>query len=212
MGANGYNFCVTHRLRKSLIATVVAFSVVSTGAALVRASANDPSPPTTVADAPTTTTEAPRVTTTTIKPADIKLPRRRVQIAYVRVVLKEQQAYFYNSKRKLIAKLPVSTGLDGSTPVGTFKVFSRSRNTFYTPRPQEKMHFMTRFTVGRNGGNIGFHGIPYVISKQGRIPFPTPLGIAPSSHGCIRMLDAHAEWVFKNLPNGATVTVTRSRR
>jgi lipoprotein-anchoring transpeptidase ErfK/SrfK len=195
-----------------VIATFVAFAVVSTGAALVHASSDDPSSTTTVAGSPTTTVEVPRITTTTIKPADIKLPRRRVQIAFVRVVLNEQQAYFYNKKRKLIAKLPVSTGLDGSTPIGTFKVFSRSKNTFYTERPQEKMHFMTRFTVGRNGGNIGFHGIPYVISKQGRIPFPTPLGVAPSSHGCIRMLDAHAEWVFNNLPRGATVTVTRSRR
>lgn len=195
---------------------MLAFAVVSTGAALVQASSgnpstNDPSSSTTV-PAETTTTEAPRVTTTTIKPADIKLPRRRVQIAFVRVVLNEQQAYFYNKKRKLIAKLPVSTGLGGSTPVGTFKVFSRSARTFYTPRPAEKMHFMTRFTVGRNGGNIGFHGIPFVVTKQGKVPFPTPLGIAPSSHGCVRMLDAHAEWVFRNLPHGATVTVTRSRR
>jgi hypothetical protein len=147
-----------------------------------------------------------------VKPSRIKLPRRKVSIAYARIVLDEQQAYFFNNKRKLIAKLPVSTGLEGSTPIGRFKVFSRSAQTFYIPRPQEKMKYMTRFTIGRNGGNIGFHGIPYVATKKGTLRFPTPLGIAPSSHGCIRMLDSHARWVFNNLPQGATVTVVKSRR
>lgn len=206
-----YSFSVSPRSRRSILAVVLALSTVTTGAALVQASATDPVSDTTVADSTTTTVEN-SATTTTIKPSRIKLPRRNVSIAYARVVLDEQQAYFYNSRRKLIAKLPVSTGLDKSTPIGRFKVFSRSAQTFYTERPQEKMKFMTRFTVGRNGGNIGFHGIPYVISKQGKVRFPTPLGIAPSSHGCIRMLDTHAEWVFRNLPTGATVTVMRSRR
>ena len=199
------------RIRTAAIALVSAGAVLASGAALVRASTDDSTttlaPPTTTINAPTTLSQpAP------VKPSRIKLPRRKVSIAYARVVLDEQQAYFYNSNRKLIAKLPVSTGLDGSTPVGRFKVFSRSAQTFYLPRPQEKMKFMTRFTVGREGGNIGFHGIPYVVTKQGNVRFPTPLGIAPSSHGCIRMLDSHAQWVFENLPQGATVSVVESRR
>jgi lipoprotein-anchoring transpeptidase ErfK/SrfK len=202
---------VSSRIRTAAIALVTAGAVLASGAALVRASTDDSTttlaPPDTTIDAPTTLSQpAP------VKPSRIKLPRRKVSIAYARVVLDEQQAYFYNSNRKLIAKLPVSTGLDSTTPVGRFKVFSRSAQTFYLPRPQEKMKFMTRFTVGREGGNIGFHGIPYVVTKKGNVRFPTPLGIAPSSHGCIRMLDSHAQWVFENLPQGATVSVVESRR
>lgn len=195
------------------MASFLALSVLASGAAIVRASVESTIPADTVPQTAVTTpatTVAP--VTKSIKPSRIKLPRRKVALAYARIVLDEQQAYFYNSKRKLVAKLPVSTGLDGSTPTGRFRVFSRSAQTFYTPRPQEKMKFMTRFTVGRNGGNIGFHGIPYVESKRGKVRFPTPLGLAPSSHGCIRMLDSHAEWVFRNLPQGATVTVMKSRR
>lgn len=199
------------RIRKAALALLTAAAVLASGTALVRASTDDSTttiaPPDTSVDAPVALSEpAP------VKPSRIRLPRRKVSIAYARVVLDEQQAYFYNDKRKLIAKLPVSTGLDGSTPTGRFKVFSRSAQTFYIPRPQEKMKFMTRFTVGRNGGNIGFHGIPYVVTKKGNVRFPTPLGIAPSSHGCIRMLDSHAQWVFDNLPRGATVSVVESRR
>lgn len=202
---------MSSRIRKAALALLTAATVLASGTALVRASTDDSTttiaPPDTSVDAPVALSEpAP------VKPSRIRLPRRKVSIAYARVVLDEQQAYFYNDKRKLIAKLPVSTGLDGSTPTGRFKVFSRSAQTFYIPRPQEKMKFMTRFTVGRNGGNIGFHGIPYVVTKKGNVRFPTPLGIAPSSHGCIRMLDSHAQWVFENLPHGATVSVVESRR
>lgn len=195
--------------RFSVIAVVATLLGVSS-AALVRAQEQDST--TSTSEVPETTVEIPTTTTTVVKPSKIKLPRKKVTIAFARIVLDEQQAYFYNEKRKLIAKLPVSTGLDNSTPVGKFKVFSRSAQTFYAPRPKEKMRYMTRFTIGEEGGNIGFHGIPYMVSKKGNIRFPTPLGVAPSSHGCVRMLDSHAKWVFENMPRGATVSVVESRR
>lgn len=195
--------------RFSVIAVAVTLCGVF-GPTLVRAQEQDSTTPT--SQAPETTAEIPTTTTTVVKPSQIKLPRKKVTIAFARIVLDEQQAYFYNERRKLIAKLPVSTGLDNSTPVGKFKVFSRSAQTFYAPRPREKMRYMTRFTIGEEGGNIGFHGIPYMVSKKGNIRFPTPLGVAPSSHGCVRMLDSHAKWVFENMPRGATVSVVESRR
>jgi len=202
---------VSSRVRKVALASLSACAVVVSGTALVRAATDDITATTTV---PNILIEAPTAqpVLAPVDPSRIKLPRRTVSIAYARIVLDEQQAYFYNNKRKLIAQLPVSTGLDGSTPTGRFQVFSRSAQTFFIPRPQEKMKFMTRFTVGKNGGNIGFHGIPYITTRNGNVQFPTPLGIAPSSHGCIRMLDSHAEWVFDNLPRGATVSVVASRR
>lgn len=162
---------------------------------------------------PTTTVEETTTSTTTTTLPPVSPPqRRRVNIAFARVVLDEQRAYFYNANRRLIATLPVSTGVDDQTPVGVFKVFSKSAETFYTPNPRERMRFMTRFTVGREGGNIGFHGIPYRVTKSGETPFYTPLGIAPSSHGCIRMRVSDAKWVFQNMAIGSTVAVLRSRR
>lgn len=199
-----------HVFRRFSVIAVAATLCGVFGASLVRAQEQDST--TSTVEIPETTVEIPTTTTTLVKPSHIKLPRKKVTIAYARIVLDEQQAYFFNEKRKLIAKLPVSTGLDNSTPVGKFKVFSRSAQTFYAPRPKEKMRYMTRFTVGEEGGNIGFHGIPYMVSKKGNIRFPTPLGVAPSSHGCVRMLDSHAKWVFENMPRGATVSVVESRR
>ena len=185
-------------LAATLIASVAVPSV---------ASATDDTTPT----IPTTTVEDTTTTTSTLPPVSPP-QRRRINIAFARVVLDEQRAYFYNSSRRLIATLPVSTGVDDQTPLGVFKVFSKSAETFYTPNPRERMRFMTRFTIGREGGNIGFHGIPYRVTKSGEVPFYTPLGLAPSSHGCIRMRVADAKWVFQNMAIGSTVSVLLSRR
>jgi lipoprotein-anchoring transpeptidase ErfK/SrfK len=134
-----------------------------------------------------------------------------VSIGFARVVLSEQRVYVYNVRKRLIATLPVSTGVKDFTPVGTFKVFSQSAQAVYSPSPNERMRWMTRFTKGREGGNIGFHGIPYKVTKSGEIPFATPLGVAPSSHGCIRMRVADAKWLFHNMKIGTVVSVVRSR-
>ena len=167
--------------------------------------------PTTVPETVSTTVpEAPTTTTSTL-PRVSNPQRGRASIGFTRIVLDEQRVYVYNHRKRLIATLPASTGVDDQTPVGTFKVFSQSAQAFYTPNPNERMRWMTRFTKGREGGNIGFHGIPYKVTKTGEIPFPTPLGVAPSSHGCIRMRVADAKWLFQNMKIGTVVSVVRSR-
>ena len=159
-----------------------------------------------------TTVESTIATSTTSTLPPVSRPqKRRINIAFSRIVLSEQRAYFYTSSRRLIATLPVSTGADDQTPVGTFKVFSKSAQTFYAPNPRERMKFMTRFTKGREGGNIGFHVIPYKLTKNGDVPFYTPLGVAPVSHGCIRMRVTDAKWVFENMKLGSVVAVVRTR-
>jgi lipoprotein-anchoring transpeptidase ErfK/SrfK len=197
------------------IALTVLVACVLVPTSLVNAEGSD----TTTPDTSTTTTvpeivstTAPSPTTTTATLPSISRPQRgATSIGFARVVLDEQRVYVYNNRKRLIATLPASTGVDDQTPVGTFKVFSRSAQTFYTPNPSERMRWMTRFTKGRQGGNIGFHGIPYKVTKSGEIPFPTPLGVAPSSHGCIRMRVADAKWLFHNMNIGTVVSVVRSR-
>ena len=191
------------------IALTVLAACVLVPTSLVNAEGSDTTIPDTIAPVEPTTTTMP-VTTTTLPP--LSRPQRGVaKIGFTRIVLDEQRVYVYNNRRRLIATLPASTGVDDQTPVGTFKVFSQSAQAYYTPNPNERMRWMTRFTKGREGGNIGFHGIPYKVTKSGEIPFPTPLGVAPSSHGCIRMRVADAKWLFKNMKIGTVVSVVRSR-
>ena len=191
------------------IALTVLAACVLVPTSLVNAEGSDTTIPDTIAPVEPTTTTMP-VTTTTLPP--LSRPQRGVaKIGFTRIVLDEQRVYVYNNRRRLIATLPASTGVDDQTPVGTFKVFSQSAQAYYTPNPNERMRWMTRFTKGREGGNIGFHGIPYKVTKTGEIPFPTPLGKAPSSHGCIRMRVADAKWLFQNMKIGTVVSVVRSR-
>jgi lipoprotein-anchoring transpeptidase ErfK/SrfK len=198
------------RPRRIALALVAVCSLLPATSVLAEGS-NDSTPDTTVPVDSTVTSTIATTTTSTLPPVSGP-QKRRINIGFARIVLSEQRAYFYTASRRLIATLPVSTGARDQTPVGTFKVFSKSAQAFFTPAPNERMKFMTRFTKGRQGDNIGFHGIPYKVTKNGDIPFYTPLGIAPVSHGCVRMRVADAKWVFENMKLGAVVAVVRSRR
>lgn len=189
---------------------VASLCVASVGAPHVVASDNSIPDSTVPTSEVPTTTESP--TTTTSLPPVSRPQRGRAEIGFARVILDEQRVYIFNPRRRLIATLPVSTGTDDQTPVGTFKVYSKSAQTFFAPDPSERMRWMTRFTKGREGGAIGFHGIPYRVTKNGEIPIFTPLGQYPVSHGCIRVRVSDAKWIFDNMKIGTTVSVLRTRR
>lgn len=189
---------------------VASLCVASIGAPHVAASDNSIPDSTVPTSEVPTTTESP--TTTTSLPPVSRPQRGRAEIGFARVILDEQRVYIFNPRRRLIATLPVSTGTDDQTPVGTFKVYSKSAQTFFTPDPSERMRWMTRFTKGREGGAIGFHGIPYRVTKNGEVPIFTPLGQYPVSHGCIRVRVSDAKWIFDNMKIGTTVSVLRTRR
>lgn len=115
------------------------------------------------------------------------------------VHLSTQQMELLDGNGDVMYRFPISSGRDGLTPVGSFKVQSKSELAYSaTDYPEITMMWMTRF----NGG-IGFHGIPV---KNGT-PLDTPLGQAPVSAGCVRLADADAKIVFEVLALGADVIV-----
>lgn len=201
------------RTGASVTAAVIAVSLL-VGAPAGAESGSDTVPPVSppVTDTLPPASAAPAPTTTSTTPRPMPARRPKVRIASVVVDLDSQTAFVYARSRRLITSIPVSTGLWDSTPTGSFRVFSKSAQTFYTPSPSERMRWMVRFTKGRQGGNIGFHGIPYRVTEQGEVPFPTPIGRAPSSHGCVRMRVPDAKWLFDNIAVGTPVRVVRSRR
>ncbi|MFN0025963.1 MAG: L,D-transpeptidase family protein [Acidimicrobiales bacterium] len=119
----------------------------------------------------------------------------------VTVDLSDQRVLVYNALGQLITYWPVSTGGPGNeTPTGTFAVDSRQLVGTASSDYRVHMDFFTVF----NGG-IGFHGIPWVSNRDNRLW--TPLGEYGVSHGCIRMEDANAEYLYSFLPDGAPVVV-----
>jgi lipoprotein-anchoring transpeptidase ErfK/SrfK len=121
--------------------------------------------------------------------------------ASVVVDLSDQQLFVHNAAGGLVSQWPVSTGGPGNeTPTGSFAVQARQR--VGTAKDAETVH-MDWFTVFN--GNVGFHGIPWAGGRDQRLW--TPLGEYGVSHGCIRMDDANAQYLFDFLPDGAPVTV-----
>ncbi len=119
-------------------------------------------------------------------------------IEKVDVSLSDQRVRVWGRDGGLIRDVPVSTGTRGRTTPGSFRVYNRLPRTVSTVDGVSTMRWMVAF----NGG-IGFHGIPV---KYGQAIY-TPLGIRPSSAGCVRMSDADAEWMYWNVPNGTVVNV-----
>lgn len=121
--------------------------------------------------------------------------------ASVIVDLSDQRVLVHNGRGDLVTYWPISTGGPGyETPTGSFVVQSRQR--VGTSSGDERVH-MDYFTVFNE--DIGFHGIPWVSTRDNRLF--TPLGEYGVSHGCIRMEDSNAEYLYSFLADGAPVEV-----
>jgi lipoprotein-anchoring transpeptidase ErfK/SrfK len=118
--------------------------------------------------------------------------------ARIDVSIKLQRAFVYGSDGSLMREIPISSGADGRTPLGHFRVSAKSAWTTATSNPRVHMLWMTNFD-----GGIGFHGIP----RSGNVPLATPLGVRPVSHGCVRMADVDAHWIYQWVPMGTPVNV-----
>lgn len=121
----------------------------------------------------------------------------------VLVDLSEQRAYVYDGNGLLKREILVSTGGPGHrTRVGSFLVTSRTRVGRAGGDYSVRMDYFTRFDKG-----IGFHGIPWRGSRDNRLT--TPLGKRGVSHGCVRMADSNARWLYLELKEGDQVVVQR---
>lgn len=125
------------------------------------------------------------------------------RVSRVVVDLSEQRAYVYNADGLLNKAILVSTGGPGNaTRVGSFFVTSRTRVGRAGGDYNVRMDYFTRFDKG-----IGFHGIPWRGSRSNRLV--TPLGKRGVSHGCVRMADSDARWLYLALKDGDLVVVQR---
>ena len=123
--------------------------------------------------------------------------------AHVVVDLSEQRAYVYDAQGLLMKVILVSTGGPGyRTRVGSFLVTTRTRVGRAGGNSDVRMDYFTRFDK-----SIGFHGIPWRGSRNNRLA--TPLGQKGVSHGCIRMADSNARWLYLELKEGDLIEVKR---
>jgi lipoprotein-anchoring transpeptidase ErfK/SrfK len=118
------------------------------------------------------------------------------------VVDKSQNTLILKSNEEVIKTYIVATGLNNSTPVGTFKIIEKIVNPpWYKPgggmipagNPQNILG--TRW-LGLDKEGYGIHGTtePQSLGKQ-------------ATAGCVRMLNAEVEQLFSIVPKGTEVTI-----
>ncbi|CAB4906418.1 unannotated protein [freshwater metagenome] len=149
----------------------------------------------------TTTTTATTTTTVLVEVAPVPVRSgtgRRIVYAN-----RQQRVWVINEQNEVIRTFLVS-GMLGQPGKGTFRVFSKSPTSYSPEFAGVTFRFMTRFAIGRNGGNIGFHEIPVRNNK----PMQTveELGAFKGS-GCLRSSTQDAIFIYQWAKIGTKVVV-----
>ena len=119
------------------------------------------------------------------------------------VSLQDQRVYVRDGSR-LLYTMYASTGMDDSTPRGSFRIQSERGDHFYNPREGMGARYYTSFL---NHGVFLFHSVPTDSSGSYIKEEADMLGIRPGSHGCIRLTVSDARWIMQSVPTGTPVLV-----
>ena len=119
------------------------------------------------------------------------------------VSLQDQRVYVRDGSQ-LLYTMYASTGMDDSTPRGSFRIQAERGDHFYNPGEGMGARYYTSFL---NHGVFLFHSVP-TDSKGSYIKEEADmLGIRPGSHGCIRLTVPDARWIMQSVPTGTPVLV-----
>ena len=158
-----------------------------------------------------TTRQKPDPAATSAPPVDWLKPSQ--QVGYpdpaahpglsLEVSLQDQRVYVRDGS-ELLYTMYASTGMDDSTPRGSFRIQAERGDHFYNPGEGMGARYYTSFL---NHGVFLFHSVP-TDSKGGYIKEEADmLGIRPGSHGCIRLTVPDARWIMQSVPTGTPVLV-----
>jgi hypothetical protein len=116
-----------------------------------------------------------------------------------------QWVWVIDKNDDIIRSMPVS-GRRGVPAPGMYNVTSQSLWSFSLDYEGVNFRWMTRFTKGPGGGNIGFHEIP---RKNGK-PMQTEAQLGSfAGSGCVRMATDDVKFLYRWAKPGTAVVVTR---
>ncbi len=188
-------------MKRVIVAAVLAISIMgSASVASASAGTNDSATSTTTSTIATTITSP---TTETVFVEVAPVPAKSGTGRRIVYANRQQRVWVINTNNKVIRTFLVS-GMLRQPGKGTFKVFSKSRASFSPEFAGVTFRFMTRFAIGRNGGNVGFHEIPLRYGK----PMQTvdELGAFKGS-GCLRSSTQDARFIYRWATLGTKVVV-----
>lgn len=116
------------------------------------------------------------------------------------VDLKAQRAYV-KSHGKTVYTMIISSGMDGSTPTGSWTTKQRGDH-FYNPNEKMGGDYWIRIH-----GEYLFHTVPTTQTMNDYIASEGAKLGKPASHGCIRLSVADAKWLYNELPDNTPVHI-----
>lgn len=124
---------------------------------------------------------------------------------WIHVNLKKQRVYLMNGKKQKLYTMYCSTGAHNATPTGTYHIENLRGDTFYNQEAKSGGNYY----VAWKGNDYLFHSVPidskgHYIKSQAKY-----LGKKPMSHGCVRLSIPDAKWMYKNIPTGTKVVVSK---
>ncbi len=117
------------------------------------------------------------------------------------VSIGEQKVRIYDGDT-LVKDWTASTGVNNSTPTGTFLLQNRG-DWFFSSKYQQGARYWVSF---KDWGTYLFHSVP--MDRQGTVidEEAAKLG-TPASHGCVRLAIEDAQWLYRNIPTGTPVSI-----
>ena len=102
----------------------------------------------------------------------------------------------------LVKDWTASTGVNNSTPTGTFLLQNRG-DWFFSSKYGQGAQYWVSF---KDWGTYLFHSVP--MDRQGTVieEEAAKLG-TPASHGCVRLAIEDAQWLYRNIPTGTPVSI-----
>ena len=188
-------------MKRVIALAAFAFSIMGS-ASFASASAGTADSTTSTTTSTSTSTTTPAATETVLVEA-APVPAKSGTGRRIVYANRQQRVWVINADNEVIRTFPVS-GMLGQPGKGTFSVFSKSPTSYSPEFVGVTFRFMTRFAIGRNGGNIGFHEIPIRNSK----PMQTvdELGAFKGS-GCLRSSTQDALFIYQWATLGTKVVV-----
>lgn len=122
---------------------------------------------------------------------------------WVLVSTKHQRVYIKDGK-KTVYTMFASTGVNNSTPKGTFHIQAERGDFFYNANSKEGAHYWVSF---KDHGIYLFHTVPTDAKGHYNVKEANQLGKTAHSHGCVRLAVPDAKWFYEHVTYGTKVVV-----
>lgn len=118
---------------------------------------------------------------------------------YVEVKISTQKLVYY-VKKKPVLTTDVTTGLNGATKLGNFRVNKKAKNTYLVTK---KYRTFVKYWIGYDGRSYGIHDASW------RKKFGGKIYLTNGSHGCVNVPTSSAEKLFSMVEVGTPVYIRR---